>query len=145
MQTCDDCGYHEDGTFDMTYSCTYCRGRKICEICGDLLNEKGFTTLCCHPVENRCIKRCENCPPPTDNWKCKDCISYRVWSLDERAGSGADGGPEDLVNHLNLSQKEAFEKIYNLRKNIKEGKVFEVEGKSYIAYEAIGEFVKGSE
>nr|QBK85872.1 MAG: hypothetical protein LCMAC101_04670 [Marseillevirus LCMAC101] len=46
---------------------------------------------------------------------------------------------------MEQSQKDAFEKISNLKESIQEGKVFKVEGKSYIAYEAIGEFVKGSD
>ncbi len=129
MQNCEDCGYQEDGRFDVTYSCIYCHGRKTCEICGDLLNFKGFMSNCCYPVERRCIKRCENCIPQVEDWWCNDCLSYRVWSLDECAGSGADEEPDDLVNRLKISQQDTFKKIFNLKKYIQKGKVFEVEGK----------------
>ncbi len=143
MDDCDYCKWYD--VRETTYTCHSCHTRKTCEICGDRLNGKGFVSPCCHPVENRCIKRCVNCPPFTEGLEtwCKDCIAYSTWSqVDDKSGPN-DRFP--LSRLLEQSQKDAFEKISNLKESIQEGKVFKVEGKSYIAYEAIGEFVKGSD
>jgi hypothetical protein len=86
-----------------------------------------------------------NCPPYDegeypDEWWCRDCIAYELGNLDEKAGTEGR-----LEAHFNLSQFHAFEKMVKLKEDIREGRVFEVDGKSYVAYETIGKNVKGSD
>ena len=138
MENCERC--QSDDERDSTYTCTTCHIRKKCEICGELLKHgKGFVSPCCYPIENRCIKRCENCRPHAANWKCKDCLMYILGDINER------GAQNQLVDYdLNEMLKDTFAKICFLKRCIREEKVFEVDGKRYNVYEVVGEGIKGA-
>ena len=134
MENCERC--ESDDERESTYTCTSCKIRKRCEICGELLKSgKGFVCPCCDDSETNhpCIKRCENCRPNTADWKCKDCLmdilcaENGVWDYD-----------------LNEIFKDTFQKICMFKRYIREEKIFEVDGKRYNVYEVVGEGIKGA-
>ncbi len=109
IKKCDDCGHREDGSFDLTYSCDYCYGRQSCEICGDELSEKGFVCPSCTLENRKCINTNYYC----QNWKCRDCIGYIIWSqIDDK------GNELKVMSDFDKMQENMYEKICNLKKSI---------------------------